>query len=501
MFSILNSRLLQRAFLMRLLQTTGLSLALMTASAAGVHAEDVTVQGADGANGEDGVNPGDDGQSGGGGGAAVANAGGIDPIASTLNTATAFGGGGGKGGDLFVNRGAAGFGGPGGAARATAATTIISGSSEADATSTGGSGGSSGFAFVTSPVFFANGGQGGAATASATASTGGGNVTASALATGGNGGVGDGGGGGGGDASASSTARTTGSGGALSSANATGGEAGGGFDIPGLAGNATAGADASAAGGGKAIATAVATVGFGELVEPVAKATSNAVTANGAMAQALSTAAVQTPFPGSGPFVGQASSTAKTSFEGVSAQSSEMNTSSFGSGSTTTAEAIAQGGSGAFDLSAAIATALPDKVYATTLIGGASNVADALLGRRDEIFGTADQLAGAATSTFDFRFQGDLLLGVIEGFDFDIIVNGAPIFTGGSVTDGVINLGSNFGPNIDLTIEGNGTFAIGGVVPETSTWAMLLLGFAGLGLVGYRQMRGPSRRRHEAHRA
>ena len=30
---------LQRSFLMRLLQTTGLSLALMTASAAGVHAE------------------------------------------------------------------------------------------------------------------------------------------------------------------------------------------------------------------------------------------------------------------------------------------------------------------------------------------------------------------------------------------------------------------------------------------------------------------------------
>jgi hypothetical protein len=38
MFSTLNSRLLQRSFLMRLLQTTGLSLALMTVSAAGVRA-------------------------------------------------------------------------------------------------------------------------------------------------------------------------------------------------------------------------------------------------------------------------------------------------------------------------------------------------------------------------------------------------------------------------------------------------------------------------------
>jgi hypothetical protein len=68
MLSILNSRRLQRPSLTRLLQTTGLSLALVTASAAGVHAEDVTVQGANGANGENGVNPGDDGQSGGGGG-------------------------------------------------------------------------------------------------------------------------------------------------------------------------------------------------------------------------------------------------------------------------------------------------------------------------------------------------------------------------------------------------------------------------------------------------
>ncbi len=65
MFSTLNSRLLQRSFLMRLLQTTGLSLALMTASAAGVHAEDVTVQGSAGVDGADGVNPGDLGQPGG----------------------------------------------------------------------------------------------------------------------------------------------------------------------------------------------------------------------------------------------------------------------------------------------------------------------------------------------------------------------------------------------------------------------------------------------------
>jgi hypothetical protein len=73
MVSTLNSRLLRRSFLLRLLQTTGLSVALMTASAAGVYAEDVTVQGSAGVDGADGVNPGDLGQPGG-------DAGGAPPV-------------------------------------------------------------------------------------------------------------------------------------------------------------------------------------------------------------------------------------------------------------------------------------------------------------------------------------------------------------------------------------------------------------------------------------
>jgi len=54
--------------------------------------------------------------------------------------------------------------------------------------------------------------------------------------------------------------------------------------------------------------------------------------------------------------------------------------------------------------------------------------------------------------------------------------------------DTVINLGF-FGPDVDLTISGFGTFVIGRTVPEASTWTMMLLGFAGLGFVGYRQRR------------
>ena len=485
---------LQRLFLTRLLQATGLSLALMMASAVGVHAENVTVQGKDGTSGiGPDFMPGD-------GESVTASAGSAHPITSPLNTATAIGGNGGGAVLPLV------AGGSGGAATATAGTTIIFGSASADAAATGGIGGDlPSFPFPPTGEFTSSG-WGGAATASATGSTGSGNATVSASAVGGNAGFGDENGGKGGDANASSTAQSTGSGAALSSAFATGGEGGVGFQTNGIGGNATAMADASAAGGGKAIATAVATTIAGEngfLSADNANATSNAETVKGAMAQALSTVVQGASLFAPG---GQATSTAKTSLTGVSVQSTTaaLVENGFDPSVTATTDAIAQGGSGQTLVdpgeTAAISTALPDKAYAATLIGGASNVADALLGPHDEIFGTAilasreafstsEALFPSASSTFDFRFQGDLLLGVIEGFDFDIIVNGAPIFTGGSVTDTVINLGSNFGPNIDLTIEGDGVFALGGVVsetavPETSTWAMMMLGFAGLGFVG-----------------
>jgi hypothetical protein len=477
MFSRRNYRLIQRSFLMRLLQTTGLSLALMTASAAGVHAQDVTVQGSPGVNGADGVNPGDLGQPGFPAG----------PTFASGDKATAIGGTGGAGGNVGdvldnledANTGA--IGGTGGDATATAGTTAVA---------VGGTGGAGGG----SNSFAAQGGAGGSATASA---MGGGTVSASA--TGGSGGsnrFGEGPDSVGGDASASSAAATTGSGDALSSANATGGGGGNGTggDLPKPGGNATAMADASATGGGKAIANAVATQGFPSnfgqfLPAGTANATSNAETVNGARAEAVSTA---------GGTVGEAQSTAKTSLGGVSVQSTIMApASSPFLGFETTTDAIVQGGSGpAFSPIApnyAFSTVLTDKAYATTLInlyGGASNVADALLGPQDEIFGTAYQFGdNTMSTTFDFRFRGDLTLGVIADGGFDISINGTEIPSEDTGDDTVINLGSNFGPNIDLTISGEGTFVIGGAVPETSSWAMLLLGFAGLGLVGYRQTR------------
>jgi len=467
---------LQRSFLTRLLQTTGLSLALMTASAVGVHAETVTDVGANGANGANGVNPGDPGQQGGDGGSAAADAEGVSP-----NKAMATGGNGGGGGveggfnRPFRQSGAPG--GRGGDATATAGTTIISGSAEADAVSSGGWGGTGG-GFDGDA---ARAGDGGSASSFASGFSGSGNATVSAVATGGFGGVSDTFGGNAGDAYASSAASTKGSGSASSSANATGGAGGSGGDTDGGVGNATAIADASAAGGGTAIATAVATQGipgsFNRFPVPIgtANATSSAETTNGARAEALSTG---------GGVIGETQSTAKTSLGGVTVQSTVMAPSMypFSFGPAMTTDAIAQGGSGptfgeggadAF----AIATVLPDEAYAATLIGGASNVADALLGPGDEIFGTAilaGEAFGAQSATFDFSFRGDLILGDVDD-------------------NSVIKLGFFSGP-IHLTLEDPGISVLGGVVPEPSTWAMMLLGFAGLGFAGYRSVgRGSAR--------
>jgi hypothetical protein len=435
--------------LKRLLQAAGLSLALMTASAAGVHAEDVTVQGKDGANGLDNFDLGANAGSGGAGESVAASAGSLFPITSPLNNATATGGIGGNGGNNYdvVSQypGLAGNGGGGGDAEATTATTLVSGSAEANATSTGGLGGGSGENF-NNAGFLSGGGFGGAATASAKGSTGSGNATTTATAKGGDGGFGVGAGGSGGGANASSTAITAGSGDAVASANAAGGATGSSFDEPNVSGgNATAMAEASAA-GGTATAKAVATGGEGSF--------------------SFGTSAVATSTSG-----------AKTSFGGVAVKSTATETAQgeteTGLAPTATTEAIAQGGPGqtfVADGTAAIATALPDEAYAATLIGGASNVADAFLGAGDEIFGTAILAAAEGSSasvTFDFSFRGDLILGEVDD-------------------NRVINLGFFSGP-VDVTLEDPGIFVLGGAVPEPSTWAMMLLGFAGLGFVGYRQ--------------
>ena len=147
----------------------------------------------------------------------------------------------------------------------------------------------------------------------------------------------------------------------------------------------------------------------------------------------------------------------------------------------------------------------------------------AILGANYAADGGGESHTYSATSTFDFGYGGDLLLGLIgsqeDGFagglgfqslEFTITANGVELldttFRSLSIAesffrDSVIDLGSDFGPDIDLTFgytlvaDGSGgfgfDFAVGGAVPETSTWAMMLLGFAGLGYAGYRRAGAP----------
>jgi hypothetical protein len=551
-------KLFHRSILTRTLMAGATSLAFMMLGTPEVRAE--TVIGAGGAGGAtcDGAFDPDSTCTGGNGGDG-------ESVVAGTNPAMAIGGNGGEGG-LGAVRGTDGTGGAGGSAFAE-----VMGSGSGDvvlsALATGGEGGAATFAGELN----GSGGPGGGAGANSNAaSSGAGNASSSANATGGAGGRAFVFGGAGGSASASSTARSIGSGSASSSANATGGVSFGAPLFPNKGGDASAsstatssgsgaalssaaatggaGADttggfagsggdamatvnASAAGGGTAVATATATGGAGGAgsvpgTTGAANATSTAEAARGAFAQAQSTALGSS---------GQAQSTATTSFGGVSVQSSALAPTDL---STATTIANAQGGSGqAFvnpgQTAYAFSTAQPDKAYAASLIGGASDVASALLGPRDAVFGTAilganyasdgggESETYSASSTFDFGYGGDLQLGLIDGqltgfssgagfqsMEFTIEADGVEIldttFRSLAVAesffhDDVIDLGSDFGPNIDLTFgytlvaDGSGGFgfdlAVGGLgaAPEPSTWAMMLAGFAGLGFMGRRR--------------
>jgi hypothetical protein len=263
-------------------------------------------------------------------------------------------------------------------------------------------------------------------------------------------------------------------------------------------------------------------------MQGTANATSSALTTSGALAQAQSTAVGSS---------GQAQSTAQTGLPQLLSVVQSVATAQVGSTATTIATAEAGGPGPAFanpgQTAYAFAVGLPDKTYPTSLIGGATNVASALLGPRDVVFGAG--ISGAnyavdgggashsysAVSTFAFSGLGsDLLLGLIgdqsngfagglgfQSMDFYVDVNSQQIL---DVTFGNLSVAESFFSNdvldlgafpgaIDLTLgynllaDGSGGFgfdyAFGGAVPESSTWAMMLIGLAGLGYAGYRRTR------------
>ena len=70
------------------------------------------------------------------------------------------------------------------------------------------------------------------------------------------------------------------------------------------------------------------------------------------------------------------------------------------------------------------------------------------------------------------------------------------VFTGILVAGQTYTIGLNGNPNVSVKgpggdfsgyMDGSFSWSITGGVPEPSTWAMLMLGFAGLGFAGYRQ--------------
>jgi PEP-CTERM motif len=90
-----------------------------------------------------------------------------------------------------------------------------------------------------------------------------------------------------------------------------------------------------------------------------------------------------------------------------------------------------------------------------------------------------------------------VLIAVLEHFDsfsvpstppgeFDYAYNSKNQPVGTFAVGTTVDLGSKFALNATNTLSFDFTYL---VVPEPSTWAMLLLGFAGLGFVGYRRTR------------
>jgi hypothetical protein len=105
-----------------------------------------------------------------------------------------------------------------------------------------------------------------------------------------------------------------------------------------------------------------------------------------------------------------------------------------------------------------------------------------------------------------FTYDGSNLLSAftIDAADLESIIGVLPAKLPGPPTeDTFILTKSPFGPhNADgIVVQSNGFWAIGALsgdmgtnavfsaVPEPSTWAMILLGFAGVGLTGYRRLR------------
>jgi uncharacterized membrane protein len=118
---------------------------------------------------------------------------------------------------------------------------------------------------------------------------------------------------------------------------------------------------------------------------------------------------------------------------------------------------------------------------------GDSNVGGATEWSGGSIISLGDLLGSTNNEAIGINDAGQVV-GSGDGIDGFLAVE----WSGGSV----INLGSP--PGFDSAADGiNGAGQVVGVsflmVPEPSTWAMMLAGFAGLGLAGYRRAKATCR--------
>jgi hypothetical protein len=432
-----------RNSLQPLLFATALPLALLAAGAMSADAGTVTVTGANGANGA----PSKPGSAG---GSATATAASSD----SSNSATATGGNGGAGGTGSTYYGIpVGAGGAGGAASSSATASNPNGSASATATSTGGNGGRGGL--PTSCIhtcFPGRGGSGGAASAISSA-TGGGeySVASSSTAHGGAGGL-----------------------------------------LGGAPGHASAGASALSSGQGPVDADASAfSLGGGASVTASAKNPSGSIVTTAAVppgSRALYSAVAESVAVGSAPIpvaisAGQAVSNAAL-----------MLTS--GTGLI---------GVGAMSAGYVLSTA---STYQTTAVFNftAPPTAEAL-----DLKLTSDDLAassaGIGFDSLDLQVLNEMTGESLASLSFTSSSAAETFFNGGQVSLGAGTgsqsieieyfLNYNSGTSAGLGDGFGFTYALvdpplSATIPEPSTWAMMLVGFAGLAFAGYWARVGPA---------
>jgi PEP-CTERM motif len=447
-----------RALLLQpLLFAAALPAVLLADGAAPAFAGSVTVTGATGATGCYGP-------AGAGGSATATTTTPGDPS----NTATAIGGMGGSG---SFDRGCLPGrpGGQGGAANATATTSINSAAASAKATSSGGAGGEGGYGEGGSPP--GTGGNGGAASSNAMASSAAGSASAIASSTGGHGGIGRSRGAGGAvfDAGGAATAAASatvsrGIDSASATATATGGGAGAGISPSGAA---TASANARNP-AGTAFTSAFAPAGSSAIA--VTNATANNATLGAGSAPLL---AIKT---------GQAASDVTLSSEGqmigVGAMSAGYGVSSL---------AVRYEATATFDFNTPIG-ALDLKLLSDNFADTSAGIAfDSL-----EL-----QILDGGETPRTYNFSGLTGLGGAEKF-----FNADPISLGAIAARQSIEIEYSLAFNAGTSAApGDGfgfTYALvdpppSMTIPEPSTWAMMVVGFAGLAFAGLRRSRGRAR--------